>query len=269
MMKRPLVRIAIPLPAFLGALLVLTGCAMFGTVSSTIDYREVQRDFNSAVQADNVRTAEGLGALLASTNADQLYDQVRIRLTDDQISKLDERLRLNAYALRAVSEWRTGKLGEARATAQTGLQLPNVSASPRDEIVLRMIPALVIDAQLVTAFRQAGGRLSKQTYDSQYAANFATAADAMKGVTAITATLSPATPASIINYAHLQRWRILENWNIVISKIEDGAPARQAAREDAKRRLGGVELDAEIKAEQKLIPPDDPLRKSIEALTLR
>jgi hypothetical protein len=263
-MKPILVRSAIPLPAFLGALLILTGCAMLGMVSSTMDYREVQRDFNSAVQADNVRTAEGLGAL-TSTNADQLYDQVRTRLTDDQISKLDERLRPNAYALRAVSEWRTGKLGEARATAQTGLRLPNVSASPRDEMVLRMIPALVIDAQLVTAFRQAGGKLSKQTYDSQYAADFATAADAMKRVTA---TLSPATPDSIVNYAQLQRWRILQDWNIVISKIEDGPPARQAARADAKQRLGADLLD-EIKAQAALIPPDDPLRKSIEALMLR
>lgn len=265
MMKRTVVRSAGPLPAALSALLILAGCAMFDMVSSTVDYREIQRDFNSAVQVDNVRTAEGLGAL-TSTNADQLYDQVRTRLTDDQISKLDERLRPNAYALRAVSEWRTGKLGEARTTAQTGLQLPNVSASPRDEMVLRMIPALVIDAQLVTAFRNGGGKLSKQTYDSQYAADFATAADAMKGVTA---TLSPATPASIVNYAHLQRWRILEDWHIVISKIEDGPPARQAAREDAKQRLGGVDLDAEIKAEEQLIPADDPLRKSIEALKLR
>ena len=129
-----------------------------------------------------------------------------------------------------------------------------------------MIPALVIDAQLVTAFRNGGSKLSKQTYDNQYAANFATAADAMKGVTA---TLSSATPDSIVHYAHLQRWRILEDWHIVISKIEDGAPARQAAREDAKQRLGGVDLEAEIKAEEQLIPADDPLRKSIEALRLR
>jgi hypothetical protein len=257
-MKCIRVQSAIPLPAVLGILFILTGCATF-------DYPGVQRDFNSAVQADNVRTAEGLGAL-TSSNAEQLYEEVRTRLTDDQITKLDERLRPNAYALRAVSEWRTGKLGEARATAQTGLRLPNASASPRDEMVLRMIPALVIDAQLVTAFRQAGGKLSKQAYDRQYAADFGTAADAIKRVTA---TLNPAIPASIVYYAHLQRWRILEDWNVVISKIEDGQPARQAAREDAKRRLGGVDLDAEIKAEEKLIPADDPLRKSIEALMLR
>jgi hypothetical protein len=88
--------------ALLGVV-VLTGCATASTVGSTLDYREVQRDFNSAVQADNVRTAEGLGAL-TSTNAEQLYEDVRIRLTDEQISRLDERLRPNAYALRAVSE---------------------------------------------------------------------------------------------------------------------------------------------------------------------
>ena|SRR5437867_2864214 len=128
-----------------------------------------------------------------------------------------------------------------------------------------MIPALVIDAQLVAAFRKAGGKVSKQSYDSQYAADFATAADTMKRVTT---TLSPATAASTVNYIHLQRWRILEDWRIVISKIEDGPAARQAGLADATRRLGASLLD-EIKAEAALIPPDDPLRKSIEALTLR
>jgi hypothetical protein len=263
-MKPNAVRQAMLLFALFGAVVVLTGCATVSTIGSTLDYREVQRDFNSAVQADNVRTAEGLGAL-TSTNAEQLYEQVRTRLTDEEISRLDERLRPNAYALRAVSEWRTDLLGEARASAQTGLRLPNVSASPRDEMVLRMIPALVIDAQLVMAFRKAGGRVSKQTYDSQYAADFATAAATMKRVTT---SLTPATTVSIVNYVHLQRWRILENWRIVISKIEDGPAARQTALADATRRLGGPLLD-EIKAESAMIPPDDPLRKSIEALTLR
>jgi hypothetical protein len=100
------------------AALALAACA-------SVDYRDVQRDFGAAVLADNVRAADALGALTGS-EAERLYGEVRARLTDERIRALDERLRPNAHALRAVAEWRTGRLAEARGTAQAGLQLPGV-----------------------------------------------------------------------------------------------------------------------------------------------
>jgi hypothetical protein len=237
------------------------GCA---TLVAQFDYRDVQRDFNNAVQADNVRTVEALGAL-TSTNAGQLYDDVRLRLSDQRIRTLDERVQPNAYAVRAVSEWRTGRLAEARSTALTGLRLPNAGASPRDEMVLQMIPALVIDEELVAAYRQAGGKLSRRTYEERYAADFATAAAAIGRATE---AVRPSTPDSVLYYVYLQRWRILQNWRIVISGIEDGPDARQAALEDANRRLG-ADLRGQIQELQQRVPADEPIRKAMEALALR
>jgi len=43
---------------------------------------------------------------------------------------------------------------------------------------------------------------------------------------------------------------------------------RDAARADAERRLGAP-LDAEIKRIDGLVPPGDPIRKTMEALRLR
>jgi hypothetical protein len=63
-----------------------------------------------------------------------------------------------------------------------------------------------------------------------------------------------------------QRWRVLQNWRVVISRIEDGPHARVAAREDAARRLGVTRLEVEAKRELDHVPPGDPNRKAMEAL---
>ena len=164
-----------------------------------------------------------------------------------------------------MSEWRLGKLEDARKTAATGLQLTNIGQSPRDEMVLRMIPALVIDEQLVGQFRAAGSAISKQTYDASYAKDYATAANVMGRVMS---GVKPSMPETTMYYAAMQRWRILQNWRIVISKIQDGADAREAARDDAANALEAPLAD-EIKRMEDLVPPGDPLRKLMEALALR
>jgi hypothetical protein len=239
------------------AIVITSGCA-------TLDYRNIQRDFNTAVMADNVRTAEALGAL-TSSGADRLYEDIRAKLTGERIAGLDERLRPNAYAIRAVAEWRSGRLAEARDTALTGLKLPNVAGSPRDEMVLGMIPALVIDEELVNQFRRDRGDFSKKLYDERYARDFATAAVTMARVSD---KVRPATSESILYYVALQRWRILQNWRIVIAAIKDGADARQDALQDAASRLG-TPLVEEIQRIEDLVPPGEPIRKVMETLRLR
>jgi hypothetical protein len=81
--------------------------------------------------------------------------------------------------------------------------------------------------------------------------------------------VQPGTPESVLYYVHLQRWRVLQNWRIVISGIEpaaaDGAEARNRARADAQQRLGQA-LVAEIDAEENAVPPDSPLRKAMNAM---
>jgi hypothetical protein len=73
-------------------------------------------------------------------------------------------------------------------------------------------------------------------------------------------------------YVHLQRWRVLQNWSVVISMIDGGAPsgaeARRRAREEAKSLLG-ADLIVEISAEQSLAPANHPIRKAMEAIALQ
>ena len=245
----------VPRVALAVAVLALAACA-------SVDYRDVQRDFNAAVLADNVRSVDALGAL-AGSDAERLYGDVRARLTDERIRALDARLRPNAHALRAVAEWRTGQLAEARATAQAGLRLPEVEASPRDAMVLEMIPALVIDEELVTRFRRAERRVTREDYE-RYAADFAVAAAALQRAAG---RARPATPDTIVSYLHLQRWRVLQNWKIVLSHLA-GADALDAALKDAERRLG-ASLDAEIARELSFVPETEPLRRTMDALRLR
>jgi hypothetical protein len=237
---------------------LLAGC-------STLNYRDVQADFNTAVQADNVRTAEALGAL-TSSGSDAIYESIRVRLTDENIRALDERLRPNAYAIRGVAEWRSGKLAEARATAQAGLKLPNVASSPRDEMVLEIIPAVVIDEELVTAFKQAGRKVSKSAYDERYARDFATAVEILRKVSA---NVRPSAPDAIRYYVYLQQWRILQNWRFVINHIEDGADAQEAASRAAALRLGVTSLADDAQRTLERVPPGEPIRKAMEALALR
>jgi len=247
--------------------LLLTGC------SETLNYRHVQDDFNAAVAADNetstVPTADPAG-VLSSGNAQQRYQEIEAKLTDKHIQGLDERLRPNAYALRAVAQWRCGKLVEARDSAKEGLALPNVANSPRDQMVLEMIPALVIDRELVSRFMAAGRTVNESDYNAIYPKDFATAAEILKSATA---KVQPGTPEAIVFYVRLQRWRVLQNWSVVISMIDGGAAAggeaRKRARQGAKSLLGGQDLIAEIDSEQASVPANHPIRKAMEAIALQ
>jgi hypothetical protein len=247
---------------------VLLGCILAVVTlasCSSFKYRDIQNNFIAAVAADNVQAVDSLGAL-TSSDAQQRYDEIQAQLSDAEIEKLDERLRPNAYAIRAVSQWRSGKLKEARASALKGQALPNVASSPRDQLVLVMIPALVIDAELVTKFKAAGGQVSEAEYNATYPDDFNTAAGVLANAVS---AVQPGTPESVIYYVHLQRWRVLQNWRVVISRIEpdaaNGAEARNRARADAQQRLG-QDLVAEIASEENAVPDDHPLRKAMNAM---
>ncbi|HYC55615.1 MAG TPA: hypothetical protein VEL28_11850 [Candidatus Binatia bacterium] len=243
------------------ALTVVAAC-------TPMQYRDVQDDFHAAVAGDNVQTFETVGAL-TTNDSERRYAEIEARLTDDEIARLDQRLRPNAHAIRAVSQWRSGKLVEARETALAGQALPNVAQSPRDHLVLLMIPALVIDEQLVARYRNAGETVTEADYTGSYAANFATAAEVLQKAGQ---SVQASTPESVIYYVHLQRWRVLQNWFVVISGIDRGGSESPAAVRraltDARQRLG-VELAAAMTAEEKTIPDGHPLRQTMTAIRQR
>ena len=87
------------------AFLALTSC-------STLEYRSIQDEFNSAVRADNELSFDPL----AMQDSSALYKYVATQLTEDFIAKLPEaKLMVNAYTLRAVSQWRLQRGEDAQA----------------------------------------------------------------------------------------------------------------------------------------------------------
>lgn len=240
------------------AVATLASCA-------TLEYRKVQDNFNAAVSADNVQSLDSLGAL-TSTDSEQRYAQIQAQLTDEYIQNLDARLQPNAYAIRAVSQWRCGMLKEARDSALAGQNRTNIASSPRDQMVLKMVPALVIDEQLVSKYKLAHESLTEADYTSTYPADFVTALKVLQGALD---TAPAGTPESVKYYVHLQRFRVLVNWWIVISGIERSAPnggdARERARADAQQRLG-MTLEAAMRAERDAVPQGQPLRNAIDAI---
>ena len=261
-------RITLRRQTFSALLLVgifLSGCQ---TVTRTFDYRNVHDEWNRAVATDNVEALKTPGAS-TSSDAARGYELVVAKLGDELISSLDDRLKPNAYALRAMAQWRLGRLREARDTALRGLSLPKVAEAPRDRMVLKIVPALVIDAELVARLNAGDAIVTEADYNATYAKDFGTAARLLKEAVA---TTDPATPESIVRFVHTQRWRVLRNWKTAIARTGDlppkGADVRARAQAAAKSQLG-QDLNAEISAEERFVPAADNLRQAMEAMAAK
>lgn len=243
-------------------ILLILVAVWVSSCASTVTYRDIQKDFNEAVQAENVQSVEAIGSISSSPLAG--YEDVRDRLDDKYIQSLDPRLKMNAYAMKAVAEWRTGKLSEAKQTAATGLALGNVPSSPRDKMVLLIIRPLVNDQDLRVRYRQLPEpkRVSLTEYKNIYAKDFADAAAALKNAAA---QAPPDLPEEVVFYVYYQRWRVLQNWNTVINHLWDGkdfkseesTKIQDQARKDAN-------LEDEIDKQKEKIPQGHWLRNYME-----
>lgn len=216
---------------------------------TTTEYRQIQSDFEQAVRSDNAQLA-------LIDRSGLLYEAVATELSDQRIAELDEKLRPNAWLLRSFSEWRSGKLTEARASAQKGLDA-NPQAGSRDDVLLHLMPALVIDSEIMTAWAGAGKVTDPANYNASQKRDFETALEKLDDATE---TFGLNTPQSTKHYVEYQRWRIIQNWREVISRIEDG-PTRIDAKDAAL--VNGKTLKAAAEAAKNSIPPDDPLRLQI------
>ena len=120
-------------PVYHVAMHLCVGVLLIGCV--TINHSKIQDQFNAAVRADSVSVEDVPLGAPPTDDAKAAYGQIITELSDEKIAKLDDRLKPNAYAMRAVAEWRTGALTKARDTAIKGRALPNVDRSPRDRAV--------------------------------------------------------------------------------------------------------------------------------------
>jgi hypothetical protein len=244
-------------------LLAVTACAGLSGMTvgpvETLNYRNVQQRFDEAVQQDNPETLQrALQPFTEQNNADLLYQQVANELSDERIANLDARLRANAWLLRGVSEWRLGQLDAALASAQAGLREPQLRPNSRDAVLLTLLPALIIDAEIQRDWRLAGSKLTAAEYPA-YQTKFETA---MKEFAKAEQAIGPATPDGAVYYLRYQKWRVLQNWRAVIGSIDD-RNARNNARQAAKNVLGGDDLRKAALKQRDQIPQNYPLRQLI------
>ena len=247
----------------------LASCGLF----QTLDYREVQSRFNEAVALDNGATVSG------NPFAEADYEGVLQDLTSEDIDLLEPRLRANAWLLRSFAEWRTDRLGSEGAahSAANGLAQKPATGS-RDEVLLRLMTALVIDRELELAWGAAGQQLSLAAYNPgehavaaptqtrDYESDFATALDAWNRAKR---AAGAATPPTTLYYLEYQRWRILQNWQAVIFSIQAGDDT-DAVRGKELRDAGGIagqQLKDLERESLQAIPENHALRALIRAVS--
>jgi hypothetical protein len=233
---------------------VLLGLALAASGCPSLRYPAVQGDFEEAVRLDNV------GSIQPFTRAEpsELYADVLATLTDDYIAGLDAKLRPNAWLLRAFAEWRTGKLDDAGNSAANGIRAGPADGT-RDQLLLTLVPALVIDTQLRDQFVAAKRKVAPEDYDADFQAHFFTA---FAIVAEVEALAGPQTPPGVVNYVTYQRWRLLQNWQTVVSSLPLEVQSGPAGR--AERKLGGS-LETALEKTKNSIPPGHPLRALIAA----
>lgn len=234
------------------------------TACGTIQYRDIQGEFVEAVSADNAWSVSPLGA----SAADGLYSSILVQLTDDYIAKLDDRLKLNAWLLRAVSEWRLGMFSDANKSVEKGLEekQPNQNGS-RDHVMLAMLNGLIIDSERLPKYRGLTSDTSDKAitlneYENEFSLDFETALDTLdEGYE----QAGPATPQEVGWYYSYHRWRIIQNWRSVVNSIEPQERRESVKNDVQKNKLGEKKFREAMNAERDKIPSGHPLRELIRA----
>jgi hypothetical protein len=217
----------------------------------TTGFRRVQSNFNSAMQQDNAG---------ASAEAKKGFADLSQELTPDYIAKLDPKLRPNAWMIRAVSAWRVGLTNDvAQESVDRGLSDTNLVVGSRDQIMMTMVPALVVDSDLLGRW-QAANKNVGDVYSSVFEKGFKAA---LTELSKIPPLMNERTPPDTRAYYHYQRWRILQNWASVIGSLTPPEVASDA-NQRAKAFVGKGLLDA-AKEDRDKIPNNDPLRALIRA----
>lgn len=207
------------------ACLSLSGCGLFRTV----EHRSLQDEFSAAVRADNNPNH-------AAFTYENPYQPVLDRLTDEKLRDLAPKLLPNAYMMRAVAAWRTGDLALARSSASAGLnpELEHPAAQgTREDVLLHLLPALVYDSEATRAWIAAGRALTHDGYfgagqqseagvDDSFAAAFESLQDAIGRFD------DEVTPEGVRDYCNYQAWRILLNWEEVLTTLEPRETRRAA-----------------------------------------
>jgi hypothetical protein len=185
------------------------------------------------------------------------------KLTPDYIlTKVDAKLGPNAWMIRGISAWRLGEHEAARVSSEKGLEEPSLNPGSREDIILRIIPALAIDKEAHEIWQRNGSKLSGAQYaDQRFHLQFTTA---MRQFAEAEGRFANPTPQSVRNYVHYQHWRVLQNWRQVIVSIQDQGAKTEAYQQ--AQNVVGISLKEAAEAQRDAIAPqDDSYRQLIRA----
>lgn len=232
------------------ASLLLCACS---EISPTLDFHRVETEFDQAFDTDRLYT----GRISAAPSG---YNNVIRSLPQSGIAKLDPQTHATAWMMRAVAEWRTGSFANANASAASGL-----AAAPRphsrEQVLLTMIPALVIDSQNITAWKAAGMACTAE----QYAGMETSYLSALKTLDAAQAVMDSSTPESVRHYHAYQKWRMLFNWETIIDNLSGGRAMADDVILKIRPRLDGHDLLDLADAVRQTVPAGNPYRVIMDA----
>lgn len=241
------------------ALLFLALPLIAASCPRSFEYRAIQGDFIEAARIDNQAAVDPV----FESSARASYARIAEELSAERIAELDPKLRPNAWVIRSLSLWRAGRYKEAIASADTGSRVEGLG--PRDQVLLALVPALAVDSEAKDDWMAAGRELSSLEAYAPFQTSFEQAfAQIEKAEQLLGESAAPSTS----HYVSYQRWRVLNDWRIVIASIDREAALselRSAAKESAKSRVGKSLKDAAREARE-AIPEPHPLHQLIIAL---
>jgi len=237
----------------------------------TIQYLQVQADFERAVQAETARDESPFV---------DWYQGVAATLTDGYIDALDQKLRPNAWTLRGISEWRSGSYSNAYNSAAKGAReidrqkttTPKLESS-RDGVVLTMLPGLVQDSQLRDRLRALGTNdLPATSYQTNFLPQFEAVLTQLREAKQ---KIAAPTPAAVRPYWNFQVWRVLQNWSFTLGRLPTGEASTIQAYVSVDTIISNqfstmtdgtsmTNLTNAIQAAKQAIPADHPYRRLIE-----
>jgi len=232
------------------ACLLLAACS---EISPALDFRRVQTEFDQAFHTDRLYT----GRISAAPSG---YQSVISSLSQAGIAKLEPKQRPTAWMMRAVSEWRTGQFSNANTSSASGLAAAPQPHS-REKILLTMVPALVLDSEIITAWKAAGMAYTAE----QYAAVESAYLKALQSLDAAQAGIDKTTPESVQYFYSYHKWRMLFNWETIVVSLTGGKAVVDQASSSIRARFDGHDLLDVADAVRQTVPSGEPLRVIMDA----
>lgn len=216
------------------------------------DFRALQAKFDAATTAE--RLAPG-----GSTSAAAIYDEVITALPPAKIKELNSKLRPTAWMMRSVSEWRTGRLNDAAQSAQNGIAT-NPPDHSREQVLLTLVPALVIDSEAVVAWKTANKSYTADQYTNSAKRSYKAV---VRHLNAASDACGTGTDNGTHHYLAYQKWRTLRNWQLIIEYLDE-QQVNQALNSAKPILEGRIPYDA-ADAARLTVPTGEPLRTLMDA----